>query len=177
MLRSNQLSCPGLELELVVQHLHRAATISLGRDGISLPTSATPQLSERDAELLAKLEKVLRAAGLKLPVLSELAEAAGLDAAVIIKTVKLLTRSGRLVQVSQKYLALPEQLQQFAELAISLGEGNKVFSVADFKNKSAIGRNLAVAVLEYFDSIGLSARKGDGRILVNAGRLSSVLKT
>ena len=35
--------------------------------------------------------------------------------------------------------------------------------VREFRDASGIGRNMAIEVLEYFDKIGLTARRGDGR--------------
>jgi len=39
------------------------------------------------------------------------------------------------------------------------------FSAADFKNKTGIGRNVAIEVLEFFDTSGLTRRNGNSRSL------------
>ena len=41
-----------------------------------------------------------------------------------------------------------------------------VFSVADFRDASGIGRNAVVEILEYFDKVGVTRRHGQVRIVL-----------
>ena len=50
------------------------------------------------------------------------------------------------------------------ELAANQADG--VFTVADFRNLSGIGRNAVVEILEYFDRAGLTRRHGQVRKLI-----------
>ena len=40
-----------------------------------------------------------------------------------------------------------------------------------FKDRSGVGRNLAIAILEYLDKIGVTRRVGDARIVLRAGEV------
>ena len=53
-----------------------------------------------------------------------------------------------------------------AELAGSDAQGR--FDAARFRDRSGIGRNLSIQVLEYFDAAGLTRRLGDSRIVVGS---------
>ena len=46
---------------------------------------------------------------------------------------------------------------------MELGENEKTFSVKEFRDRSGIGRNLAIEILEFFDKSGFTWRGGDTR--------------
>jgi len=52
------------------------------------------------------------------------------------------------------------------ELAEASSEAQ--FTAAAFKDRSGIGRNLTIEVLEYLDRIGATRRVGNARIVVRA---------
>jgi selenocysteine-specific elongation factor len=57
---------------------------------------------------------------------------------------------------------------RLAEIAAALaGESpERSFTAAVFKDRSGIGRNLTIEVLEYLDRIGCTRRLGETRILL-----------
>ena len=71
--------------------------------------------------------------------------------------------------------ALNTTLVDFAETSESLAS-DRNFSVADFKEKLGIGRNLAVEILEFFDSINFTQRQGNERTIANPKAIRSRLK-
>ena len=56
-------------------------------------------------------------------------------------------------------------MQVAKDLVMRLGQENGSISIGDFRDAAGISRKQAVPLLEYFDSIGLTRRKGDSRIL------------
>jgi selenocysteine-specific elongation factor len=52
------------------------------------------------------------------------------------------------------------------ELAEESAEGG--FNAAAFRDRSGIGRNLTIEVLEYLDAIGVTRRVGEARIVVRS---------
>ena len=50
-----------------------------------------------------------------------------------------------------------------AQERIAAGEAG--FSAAQFRDASRIGRNMVIVVLEFLDSIGVTSRRGDLRII------------
>jgi hypothetical protein len=68
---------------------------------------------------------------------------------------------------------LPSTLARLAEIARALAEesSDRTFTAATFKDRSGIGRNLAIQVLEYLDRIGVTRRQGDARTLLHGGEV------
>ena len=80
-------------------------------------------------------------------------------------------QQGHLVRVSAKRYYLPETVARMEavvrELAATRPGGT--FTVADFRDRTGIGRNAVVEILEYFDRVGLTHRQGEVRKLLRAG--------
>ena len=78
-------------------------------------------------------------------------------------------RLGRVARVADNRFFLPETLAQLAEVARELAEGSDEgsFTAAAFKDRSGVGRNLTIRILEYLDKIGATRRQGDARILLH----------
>jgi selenocysteine-specific elongation factor len=72
---------------------------------------------------------------------------------------------GRVTEVSQDefltWPAIAEIIDIVGDLARTAPNGE--FSAADFRDRLAVGRNVAIRILEYFDRQGLTARHGDVR--------------
>jgi selenocysteine-specific elongation factor len=63
----------------------------------------------------------------------------------------------------------------FAETTESLA-AEQNFTVANFKDELGIGRKLAIEILEFFDSINFTQRKGNERTISNPRAIRSRLK-
>ena len=61
----------------------------------------------------------------------------------------------------------PESVEELAKIVEELcaSSGEDGFTAATFKNRTGIGRNVAIEVLEYFDTAGLTRREGNTRHL------------
>ena len=46
------------------------------------------------------------------------------------------------------------------------GSAEGAFTAAAFKDRSGVGRNLTILILEYLDKMGATRRQGDTRILL-----------
>ena len=80
-------------------------------------------------------------------------------------------RLGRVARVADNRFFLPETLAQLAEIARELADGSPAgaFTAAAFKDRSGVGRNLTIQILEYLDKMGATRRQGDARILLRGG--------
>ena len=67
-----------------------------------------------------------------------------------------------------KYYLLPPAVEKLARIAAATGVDGHCFRVNEYRDRAAIGRNFAIAVLEYFDFRGLTRRLGDERLVINA---------
>ena len=69
-------------------------------------------------------------------------------------------RSGELVQVSNEFVYLPEQID---ELLAVIDGFEEPFGVSEFKDRAGLSRKYAVPFLEWTDDTGVTVRTGDVR--------------
>jgi len=152
-----------------------AALIAAGRamrDGavLRLPEHQ-PRLSREDERLWQKVEPLLAGDELRPPRVRELAEALGLEPEPLNRFLKRVERFGRVAAVAPNRFFPPDTVTRLADIAAALcdesPEGS--FTAAVFKDRSGIGRNLTIEVLEYLDRIGATRRVGDARIVLRRG--------
>jgi len=123
------------------------------------------RLSEDDQALLDKILALVTPDMTKPPPLSELATNLGVDRADLSARVSPLARAGHIVRVAENRVFHPQALDKLAEMARVLAEehGKKGFDAKAFRDRTGIGRNISIDVLEYFDSAGLTRRLADRR--------------
>ncbi len=80
----------------------------------------------------------------------------GIDQALLHAAV----RSGELVQISNEFVYLPEQIEELLAVIDGLGES---FGVSEFKDRAGLSRKYAVPFLEWTDDTGRTVRTGDVR--------------
>ena len=78
------------------------------------------------------------------------------------KALNELVKNGLLINVAKQRYYPPSQLSEIAKEVIELGTETG-FSVADFRDVTKIGRNVAIEILEYFDHKGFTRRDGNSR--------------
>jgi len=107
---------------------------------------------------------------LRPPRVRELAAALGLEPEPLARFLKRAERFGRVAAVAANRFFLPQTIARLAALAAALAEESpeQHFTAAAFKDRSGIGRNLTIEVLEYLDSIGVTRRVGDARIVLRS---------
>ena len=73
-----------------------------------------------------------------------------------------LLRSGRLVEISDELVYLPETLDDVESRVRGMDDG---FTVADFRDELGVSRKYAVPLLEWMDARGVTRREGEGRVV------------
>jgi selenocysteine-specific elongation factor len=148
-----------------------AALVKLGRvvrDGALLRLREhEARLSREDERLWERLLPLLAADDLRPPRVRELAAALGVELQPFERFLKRIERFGRVAPVAPNRVFLPETVARLADLARELAETSPEaqFTAAAFKDRSGIGRNLTIEVLEYLDRIGATRRIGDARVV------------
>ena len=139
------------------------------RDGavLRLPEHE-PRLSREDEQLWERVRPLLAAEELRPPRVRELAGALGLEPEPLTLFLKRAERFGRVAPVAPNRFFLPETIVRLADLAAALAveSPEQSFRAGLFKDRSGIGRNLTIEVLEYLDRIGVTRRVGDARIVL-----------
>ena len=127
-----------------------------------------PQLVGEDRQLWQRLMPLLDATNLKPPIVREISQTVGVPLKPLSAFLKRTTHLGFTVGVADNRYFLPSTLRQLAgfveELAESDPEGH--LTAKEFRDRSGIGRNLSIEVLEFFDSQGFTRRHGDWRIML-----------
>jgi selenocysteine-specific elongation factor len=127
-----------------------------------------PQLPPEDAALLKRIEALI-GTDEQPPSSGDIAKSLGIGLRAIDTFVGRMAKLGLLVRVGSNRVLLPIRFDALAELARKLADTHPDgFSARDFRDAAAIGRNLAIDVLEHFDHCGYTRRYGDLRRIVGA---------
>ena len=141
------------------------------RDGAVLRLPGhEPRLTREDERLWERVRPLLAAGELRPPRVRELAAALGLEPEPLTRFLRRIERFGRVAPVAPNRYFLPETVVRLAEIAAALAEDSpeRIFTAAAFKDRSGIGRNLTIEVLEYLDRVGVTQRVGDARLVVRS---------
>ena len=78
---------------------------------------------------------------------------------------------GQLVRLARNRCFHPQAVAELARVAVLLAkeQENGMFDARSYRDRSGLGRNLAIEVLEYFDATGLTLRVGDARKVIGNG--------
>jgi selenocysteine-specific elongation factor len=139
------------------------------REGISLRfPEHHPRLSEADAAMLAQVTGVLREAGLRPPAAGEMAKALGIELTILTAFLEHASRLGHLVRVAKNRFFLPEAMDELARVAARLaGESaGGMFDAAAYRDRSGLGRNVTIEVLEFMDRMRITRYAGGKRRIV-----------
>jgi selenocysteine-specific elongation factor len=160
---------PEAALDAALAELQAAGRVV--RDGAVLRLAEhQPRLSRDDERLWGQVHPLLGTGDLRPLRVRELAAELSLPPEPLTRFLKRVERFGRVAQVAPNRFFLPETVERLAEVARELAEASPEgrFTAAEFKDRSGIGRNLTIEVLEYLDRIGVTRREGDTRTVLRA---------
>ncbi|HEX6319864.1 MAG TPA: selenocysteine-specific translation elongation factor [Burkholderiales bacterium] len=144
----------------VVEELALEGLVVREGPGVRL-ASHRVEVSGPDAALWKRIEPLLEQAALRPPTLTELAVQCSTDVKKLEAALSRLARHGKVVRVSKNRFFLPAAVQELEQIAA----GMKEITAASFRDRSGIGRNLAIEVLEFFDRTRFTRRVGDAHVL------------
>lgn len=133
----------------------------------------SPRLTKADERLWERVQPLLAAADLRPPRVRELAAGLGLEPQIVERFLNRAERLGRVARVADNRFFLPATLARLADIARNLADSSPegAFTAAAFKDRSGVGRNLTIQILEYFDKMGATRRTGDTRIVVRGAEV------
>jgi len=172
LLHRLRASAPEAALEAALSELAAAGRVVREGPAWRLPEHR-PRLAQADERLWKRIQPMLAAEDLRPPRVRELASALALEPEAVERLLNRAERLGRVARVADNRFFLPETLARLAEIARELAERSPegTFTAATFKDRSGVGRNLTIQVLEYLDKIGATRREGDARIVLRSGQL------
>lgn len=153
--------------EGVVQRLKDAKKLIRASGRLALPGHSV-RFSDQEERIWRKIEPLLEDGGLRPPRVRELAEEVSVDHKLIETLLKRAARMGLLAEVSANRFFPPAAIEDLMAIAKALTTANpdQGFTAKEFRDRSGIGRNVSIEVLEYMDKAGLTRRKGDSREVV-----------
>src|SRR5438067_4077088 len=169
LFRRLRSSAPEAALDAALAQLQSAGKVV--RDGAVLRLAEhQPRLSRDDERLWKQVHPLLAAADLRPLRVRELAAELSLEPEPLTRFLKRVERFGRVAQVAPNRFFLPETIESLAAIASELAEASPAprFTAAEFNDRSAIGRNLTVEVVEYLDRLGVTHREGEARTVLRS---------
>lgn len=98
----------------------------------------------------------------------DLAQQAGADEQVMRMTLRQAAQQGMITAIVKDRYYRNDRIVQFAGLIRSLDQARGSTCAADFRDSLNVGRKLAIQILEYFDRIGFTRRRGNDHLLRDA---------
>lgn len=129
-----------------------------------------PTLPGPDQALWRRVRPQL-ASSAAAPVVHELAESLDLETAALRRFLQRAESLGLVARVSENRFLSVDHVRDLAAAAeaLAMDSPDRRFTVAAYRDRAGIGRNLAIEVLEYFDRTGLTERLDTVRRLRNRG--------
>jgi len=126
---------------------------------------AQAQLEPKDADLWKRVEPLIDVDSLRPPSVAEIAAQVRQEARMVERLLNRAARLGLAVQVAANRYYPPHRLLQLAEIAEATAaeDADGVLQVRAYRDRSGIGRNLVIEVLEHFDRAGFTHRAGEHR--------------
>jgi len=117
------------------------------------------------ADIQQKLEEVLASSGAEPPTVKELCELLQLQEKPTLEHLSLLVRQGRAVKVKSDLFYAPGPLQLISDTVLEHLQAKGEITPAEFREITGLSRKFMIPLLEYFDSLKMTVRVGDKRLL------------
>ena len=164
---------PKPAFDAALQKLARVNELALEGAFVRLPshevrlTAEDMRAWETVAPLLGGTERF------RPPRVRDIAAATGRPEADVRRILKRVGRMGWADEVAHDHFFLRSTVREMVGIAADLTAGSKHagFSAAEFRDRTASGRKVAIQILEFFDRRGATLRKGDLR-RINPARLN-----
>ncbi|MDO5606087.1 MAG: selenocysteine-specific translation elongation factor [Paracoccus sp. (in: a-proteobacteria)] len=125
-----------------------------------------PQMAAADEALLLRITPDLGgAARFRPPRVRDLAAGLEMDEREIRRVLKLAARLGRVDQIAHDHFFLRATTGEMAAFARELSAAGTEgwFTAASFRDRMDNGRKVAIQILDFFDRLGMTQRRGDLR--------------
>lgn len=148
----------------VLEELVRDNKINVSDHRVALATHQL-QLTERQKNLMDRIAKIYFDAGFTTPDIINIAERIGVSEADVDDIVQILFETDVLVKAEEGIVFHQKRVEEAIQLIKAHFKREYQLTVADFREMIASSRKYAVPLLSYFDSIGLTVRQQDVRVI------------
>ena len=126
----------------------------------------TVRLSPADEDLWRRIHPQLIGENrFRPPRVRDFAEASGMDEREVRRVLKLTQKLGRTDQIAHDHFFDREVVREMAAIVhdVAAGAEDGWFTAPSFRDRVRNGRKVAIEILDFFDRLGLTLRKGDLR--------------
>jgi selenocysteine-specific elongation factor len=138
----------------------------LEREGTAIsPAGQKTRLGPEQEETARRIEAAFRAAGFAPLSEEEVCRKLRLSPPVFRKFMGSLIQQKRIVRLNPKVTYHREVVDRARDIVLGHLRKNRTITIAELRDKLHLSRKYSHAVLEYFDSAGLTKRAGDAHVL------------
>ena len=129
--------------------------------------SFPPKLTISDQKIWKKIEDIFLQNEFTPPTVKEISRLISVELKLVNSLFRRLCDLGLIVKVTENKFYLSKSISQLAITIeeIALDHRASIIDLGVFRNKTGLGRNGAVEILEFFDRVGITARCHGGRIV------------
>lgn len=156
----------------ILDYLTNEKKVFVERD-IVKATSHNQELSTEEKSVKDKLVKIYIDADLRVPTLenalADSIKGSKISQANARKIFQLLVNSSELLKVTEDLYFTKEAINDLVERVKDYAENqseNRLMGVPEFKDVADVSRKFAIPLLEYFDSVKVTRRAGDKRLVL-----------
>ncbi len=155
---------PSPLVQALVEEMVRRGQVLRNEQGLQLRGHG-PKLSAAERRLLGELEQLYARAGERPPGVEEITRQLGKNPQLISKLLQLAAAQGTLVQLSPTLLMHRDAERRLRRQVVQLLADGQGRTLSQIREALGTTRKYAVPLCEYFDSLGLTRRQGDLRVL------------
>ncbi len=162
--RAMPVRVPGPVFAQVLQDMQRDKKL-LKQAAVYRSPDWQSRLDDRSEALWSRVQPLYEGAGMTAPRVVEIADYLEQSVEDVVRLLNACVAHGRLYKVSNNRYYTPDTLRQLAVIGETLAL-DKDFSVAAYRDRSGIGRNLVIELLEFFDRSRFTRRLGQQRVVL-----------
>lgn len=147
-------------VEFLLRDLAREKIVTVEGDALDIP-GRSKKLGGAEGELARLIESRFAEAGLQPPPVSALIKAIPQKPKVIEGVISFLVKRGTLVRLAEG-VYVHQAVLDAARQRMAARKGTTI-DVGQFKEFFGLSRKIAIPLLEFFDSVGVTKREGDQR--------------
>ena len=156
---------PAAAFLALLRHEAEAGRITLDGAFVRLPGHAA-QLTPQDEALFERIHpRLLGETRFRPPRVRDFAEEFGLDEKDVRRVLKLSQKLGRTDQIAHDHFFAREVTREMARIVVDVAAqaGDGWFTAPAFRDRVDNGRKVAIEILDFFDRLGMTLRRGDMR--------------
>jgi selenocysteine-specific elongation factor len=123
------------------------------------------RLGAKDQEAVDRIEEAFKRAKFDPPLEEQICRKLGLMPSAFRKYLGILLRQRKILRLNPKVTYHQEALEEAREIVLDGIRTKGSITIAELRDRLHLSRKYSHAILEYFDSIGLTRRSGDAHVL------------